>query len=117
MIRQALDTLPNCLPSSKTPTLVLITLSAVVISPRFLPAATAALRTYEDFITIVRFSLSTYSLWNSPRSIQNQSLVGERNVVELSAKLFPGLPARAIQLCVDSARQGIVIDPLQCRSL
>src|SRR4029079_19164162 len=62
MIRQALDTLPNCLPSSKTPTLVLITLSAVVISPRFLPAATAALRTYEDFITIVRFSLSTYRL-------------------------------------------------------
>src|ERR1044071_6251579 len=61
MIRQALDTLPNCLPSSKTPTLVLITLSAVVISPRFLPAVSAALRTYEDLITIVRFSLSTYS--------------------------------------------------------
>jgi hypothetical protein len=34
-----LDTLPNCLPNSNTPTLVLITLSAVLISPRFLSSA------------------------------------------------------------------------------
>lgn len=32
MIRQALNTSPNRLPSSSTPTLVLITLSAVVFS-------------------------------------------------------------------------------------
>src|SRR5574341_1307028 len=34
-----ISTVPNCLPSSSTPTLVLITLSAVVISPCFLPSA------------------------------------------------------------------------------
>ena len=62
MIRHALDTLPNCLPSSNTPTLVLMTLSAVVISPRFLPAALRRILDYEDFIMTVRFSCSTYNL-------------------------------------------------------
>lgn len=61
MIRQALDTLPNCLPSSNTPTLVLITFSAVVTSPRFLPAALCCFLDYEDFIITVRFCLSTYT--------------------------------------------------------
>jgi len=40
--------------------LVLITLSAVVISPRFLPAAHGCLLNYEDFIMTVRFNRSTY---------------------------------------------------------
>jgi hypothetical protein len=42
--------------------LVLITLSAVVISPRFLPAGLRCLADYEDFIITVRFSRSTYTL-------------------------------------------------------
>jgi hypothetical protein len=39
----------------------LITLSAVVISPRFLPAGLRCLADYEDFIITVRFSRSTYN--------------------------------------------------------
>src|ERR1043166_7388416 len=59
MIRHALDTLPNCLPSSRTPTFVLITLSAVVISS--LPSFSSSLiLDYEDFITTVRLNCSTY---------------------------------------------------------
>ena len=49
----------SCLTAS-IPTLVLITLSVVVISPRFLPAALSCLLDYEDSIMTVRFSLSTY---------------------------------------------------------
>src|ERR1043166_1965359 len=61
MIRHALDTLPNCLPSSRTPTFVLITLSAVVISS--LPSFSSSLiLDYEDFITTVRLNCSTYTL-------------------------------------------------------
>src|SRR5258705_12668896 len=71
MIRQALDTLPNCLPSSNTPTLVLITLSAVVISS--LPSFSSSLISdYEDFIITVRLNCSTYKL--DDRS--NRSLPG-----------------------------------------
>jgi hypothetical protein len=40
----------------------LITLSAVVIYPRFLSAAQRCSLEYEDFIMTVRFSLSTYRL-------------------------------------------------------
>jgi hypothetical protein len=45
-----------------TLTLVLITLSAVVISPRFLSAALRCLMDYEDFIMTVRINRSTYKL-------------------------------------------------------
>ena len=64
----ALDTLPSCLPSSNTPTLVLITLSAVVISS--LPSFSSSLISdYEDFIITVRLNCSTYKYSQAERSL------------------------------------------------
>lgn len=57
MIRQALDTLPNCLPSSNTPTLVLKLLSLPLSLSRSLPAASRCFLDYENFIMTVRLKL------------------------------------------------------------
>jgi hypothetical protein len=71
MIRHALDTL-----SSKTPTLVLITLSAVVFSPRCLPAALRCLLDYEDFIIAVNLNRST-QISRTFRNWLNRSLLAD----------------------------------------